>query len=227
MTRPPLTLPAYTPTSWQLRLPGYPVIAGNWRGAELPEILGSMPSEAKWSLVFENKTSDQAHALMLPWSASGGGRLSLTELPDEIAGGVDDEDFRKRLTGTTWTIARKPRKESVKNGRFTVTIELIHELTFESIYGPGRDRALTSTNPVLLRTPAGMAVVGAPSGLLKPYTSRPAVGPALSLALDTGIAVSGQPSQLLQIVRQLAAQDAIGMAAVTGLGVVEANPTKS
>jgi hypothetical protein len=133
----PLTLPPYTPTSWELKLPGYPVITGTWRSSSYPEILGSLPTDSEWSLRFENVTSDRALELMLPWRATGGGQWPLTSLPDELAGGVDDASFRKRLTGTIWTIADKPQKESVKNGRFNVTIRLIYELTFDSVYGPG------------------------------------------------------------------------------------------
>lgn len=132
----PLTLPARTPSSWELRLPGYPVITNNWRSASFPDLLGSLPSEAEWSLTFENQTSDEALSLLLPWNATGGGQWPLAKLPDELAGGVDDEDFKQRLVGTTWTIAQKPRKESVKNGRFNVTVDLVYELTLESHYGP-------------------------------------------------------------------------------------------
>lgn len=132
----PLTLPARTPSSWELKLPGYPVITNAWRSASFPELLGSLPSEAEWTLTFENQTSDEALALLLPWNATGGGQWPLAALPDELAGGVDDDDFRKRLIGTTWTIAQKPRKESVKNGRFNVTVDLVYELTFTSHYGP-------------------------------------------------------------------------------------------
>jgi hypothetical protein len=132
----PVTLPAYTPTDWELRLPGYPVIAGKWRSTAFPEALGSIPSEAQWKLIYENCTSAEALALLLPWRATGGGQWALSPLPLEVALGVDDADFRKRLTGTTWTIAREPQKESVKNGRFNVTIDLIYELTFASNYGP-------------------------------------------------------------------------------------------
>jgi hypothetical protein len=132
--RAPLTLPPYTPTDWELRLPGYPVIGNRWRSTSLPDALGSIPSGAEWRLTYQNRTSDEALALLLPWRATGGGQWPLTPLPPETAYGVDDANFLKRLTGTTWTIAREPQKQAVKKGRFNVTIELIYELTFESNY---------------------------------------------------------------------------------------------
>lgn len=36
--------------------------------------------------------------------------------------------------GTTWTMERMPQKESIKNGRFNVVVDLIYELTFTSFY---------------------------------------------------------------------------------------------
>lgn len=157
----PLTLPPYTPTSWELKLPGYPVITGTWRSSSYPEILGSLPTDSEWSLRFENVTSDQALKLMLPWRATGGGQWPLTSLPDELAGGVDDANFRKRLTGTIWTIADKPQEESVKNGRFNVTIRLIYELTFDSVYGPGNPVPPTRTNELIgLNLPSVLTVAG-------------------------------------------------------------------
>ena len=126
------TLPAYTPTSWELTLPGYPVITANFRSASYPDILGSLPSESRWKLTYENMTDTEAFALLLPWKASGCGMWPLGQLPAETAGGVDNEDFRKRLVGIAWAIEKEPVMSSVKNGRFTVAIDLIHELTFES-----------------------------------------------------------------------------------------------
>ena len=129
-----LTLPAYTPTSWQLTLPGYPVIVNGFRSTAYPDILGSLPSDSRWKLTFENMTSAEALALLLPWRASGGGVWPLAPLPAELAGGVNDTNFRKRLICTTWKIEKEPVKESVKNGRFNLTVELVHELAFDSIY---------------------------------------------------------------------------------------------
>ena len=133
-----VTLPAYTPTSWELVLPGYPVITNSFRGAFSPELLGSLPSESRWRLTFENRTDAEALALLLPWGASGCGMWPLAQLPAALAGGVNDTNFVRRLTGTTWSIEKEPIKQSVKNGRFNVTIELIYELTLQSTYGPRR-----------------------------------------------------------------------------------------
>lgn len=149
----PLTLPAYTPSSWELKLPDYPVITNNWRSSSFPELLGSLPSDAQWRLTFENQTNDEALALLQPWNATGGGQWPLTVLPEEIAGGVDNENFKKRLTGTTWTMAQKPKMDCVKNGRFNVTVDLVHELTFESSYGPRNP--LTPKGIVYLMTQDG------------------------------------------------------------------------
>lgn len=132
----PVTLAPYTPSTWELRLPDYPVLAGAWRSTSFPDALGSIPNGAEWRLIYENCTSAEALALIKPWRATGGGQWALSELPAELAFGVDNAAFRRRLTKTTWTIARKPQKESVKNGRFNVTIDLIYELTFTSRYGP-------------------------------------------------------------------------------------------
>jgi hypothetical protein len=129
-----ITLPAYTPSRWTLRLPDYPILVNSWRSSAFPEILGSIPNGAEWQLIFENVSNDQALALLLPWRATGCGQWPLDPLPAALAGGVNNTAFAKRLTGTTWTIAREPRKESVKNGRFDVTIELVYELTMTSSY---------------------------------------------------------------------------------------------
>lgn len=189
MTRRPLTLPAITPTSWELKLPDYPVISNSWRSASFPELLGSLPSDAEWSLRFENMTAAEALALMLPWKATGGGQWPLTKLPDELAGGVDDADFRERLTGTTWTMARKPRKESVKRGRFNVTIDLVHELTFDSLYG-FRNLPTFDENPLRLRLPSTLVIAGVPTASERKI-NRWQVPEALALNLADGMAIAG------------------------------------
>lgn len=132
------SLPAYVPTRWELRLPDYPIITNSWRSSAFPEILGSLPNGAEWRLEFDNRTDVEALALLLPWRATGGGQWPLGFMPLELADGCDDANFRKRLTGSTWLIASEPRKESVKNGRFNVRIDLVHELTFTTTYGPSR-----------------------------------------------------------------------------------------
>lgn len=177
----PVTLAPYTPTTWELRLPGYPVLAGEWRSTSFPDALGSIPSEAEWSLTYENCTSAEALALIKPWRATGGGQWALSELPAELAFGVDDAAFRRRLTKTTWTIARKPQKESVKNGRFNVTIDLIYELTFTSRYGP--------VNPPegnLNTSLAGFNFIGVKGTPTPFWRSRiPAGGPSASVSAFT------------------------------------------
>jgi hypothetical protein len=164
----PLTLPAYTPSSWELILPGYPVILSNFRSASYPDILGSLPSDSRWKLTFQNMTSDEALALLLPWRASGCGLWALTQLPEQLAGGVDNADFKKRLTGTTWAIEKEPTKQSVKKGRFTITIDLIHELTFESVYGPRNSPLDLGAIPLLLNLSNIMSIVAMPVAL-DPY----------------------------------------------------------
>lgn len=132
----PLTLPARTPTSWQLKLPDYPVIANNWRSGSFPELLGSVPNGAEWQLFFENQSSSEALETLRLWDATANGRWPLGRLPQELAGGIDDDDFWILLIGTTWSMAQEPRLEPIKNRRFNVTIDLVYELTDESHYGP-------------------------------------------------------------------------------------------
>ena len=179
-----LTLPAYTPTNWELTLPGYPVITASFRSASYPDILGSLPSESRWRLTYENMTNAEALALLLPWKGTGCGIWPLASLPAEAAGGVDDEDFRERLTGTTWAIEREPVMQSVKNGRFTVTIDLIHELAFESVYGPRNAAADTGLNPVRLNTSNIMSVAALAALPLPSLEDADAV---LDLALESGL----------------------------------------
>lgn len=187
--RRPLTLPAITPTSWELRLPGYPVISNSWRSTAFPELLGSLPSDARWSLRFENVATAEALALMLPWKATGGGQWPLTTLPDALAGGVDDATFRKRLTGTTWTMARPPQKESVKNGRFNVTIELVYELAFDSLYA-FRNPPVFEESPLRLKLPSTLTIAGVPIAFQATAEVRQVSG-VLDLDLSDGLTVAG------------------------------------
>lgn len=187
--RPPLTLPAYTPSDWELVLPGYPVIVTNFLSTSYPDILGSLPSDSRWKLTFRNMTDAEALALLLPWKATGCGMWSLTGLPAELAAGVDSEDFKKRLTGTTWTIEREPTKESVKNGRFNVTIELIYELTFDSIYGPRNPLISQGENPVRLNKSNILSIAGSPVAIIRLSLSYGA-GPVLGLAMESGLTVA-------------------------------------
>lgn len=166
-TQRPITLPARTPSTWELRLPGYPVLTNSWQSSAFPELLGTLPNGAEWSLTFESQTDDEALALLLPWRASGCGLWPLTILPIELAGGVNDVGFRKRLTGTTWTMAREPRMEPVKKGRYNVTIELVHELTFDSVYGPGAPTLpQTRNNPLRLNVSTTLVIAGLPTAFV-------------------------------------------------------------
>ena len=205
----PLTLPAYTPSSWELELPGYPVITGTWRSSAFPEILGGLPSDSRWRLRFENVTSEQALELLLPWRATGGGQWPLTSLPEELAGGVDDVNFRKRLTGTTWTIAEKPRQEPVKNGRFNIAIVLVYELTLESIYGPNNPTAPRVTNnPLLLDLVSTLTIAALPTEFVEIF-ERIEIGDALitqsdwplAMGLPSGLSIAGLPTGLDQTAR--------------------------
>lgn len=206
----PLTLPAYTPTSWELTLPDYPVIVSGFRSAFYPEILGSLPSDSRWKLVFENMTDAETLALLLPWRATGGGQWPLTALPDAIAGGVNNEDFKKRLIGTTWTIEREPTKEPVKKGRYNVTIELIYELTLSSLYGPKNPLLGISGIPVLLNLSNILSVVpfaGAPIFVRPLLPATRSAGPVLALDVATidGLNAVAFPVSLDKTVRRDAA----------------------
>jgi hypothetical protein len=179
-----LTLPAYTPGDWELTLPGYPVITSSFRSASYPDILGSLPSGSKWRLTYKNMTNAEALALLLPWKGTGCGIWPLASLPAEVAGGVDDEDFRKRLIGTTWAIESEPVMQSVKNGRFTVAINLIHELTLESVYGPRSAAADISLIPVPLNTSNVMSIIALATLPLPSLENADAV---LDLGLESGL----------------------------------------
>lgn len=219
MTRRPLTLPALTPSAWELTLPDYPVISNDWGAASYPELLGSLPSGAEWSLTFENVTTAEAFALMLPWRATAGGLWPLTTLPDELAGGVDDAAFRKRLTSTTWTIARPPRQEQVKNGRFTVTIELVYELTFESLYG-FRNPPVFEENPLRLKLPSLLTVIGDSITYQKRVISSNVSG-VLELDLTDGLTIAGANPVIDNVPRRGAA-DSLLLDLPAGLTVVAA-----
>ena len=219
----PLTLPAYIPTSWELTLPGYPVIVASFRSVSYPDILGSLPSDSRWRLFFRNMTNAEALALLLPWKASGCGIWSLTTLPAELASGVNDANFRKRLTGTTWTIEKEPTKESVKNGRFNVTIELIHELTFESIYGPLRPSLELGANPVLLGTFNVLSIAGLVAAVTAPVKSYSG-GPVLNLGLPYDLSITGLPDSITTPISSRNADAVLNLAIGTGLSVAAVLP---
>lgn len=194
MTQLPLTLPAYTPSRWELTLPGYPAIDSNFRSASFPELLGSLPSDSRWKLYFDNITSQEVLAILLLWRATGMGMWPLTALPETLAGGVNDEDFKKRLTGTTWSIEREPTKQLVKNNRFNVVIDLIHELTFSSIYGPRRKVFSANTSPLPLNISNTILITGIPTAISKarPVT-RSITGPVANLDISHQLTIAGLP----------------------------------
>lgn len=227
--RPPLTLPAYVPTSWELVLPGYPVMLNAFRSSSFPELLGSLPSESRWKLFFENMSDAEALALLLPWHASGGGLWPLTALPPELAGGVDDEAFRKRLTGTTWTMESEPRKEPVMKGRFNVTINLIYELALDSTYGPTAPLLSVDESPVRLNMSNIISIAGVPVALDPLLPAFREAGQVLAMILpgaDLGAAalpVSLDP--LLPNERSSGAE--ADLALDSGLTVVAVSPTRA
>jgi hypothetical protein len=224
VTQRPITLPPYTPSTWELRLPGYPVIINSWRSASFPELLGTLPSGAEWGMTFESRDDDEALALLLPWKASGCGLWPLTALPIELAGGVDDVDFRKRLTGTTWTMASEPRLEPVKNGRFNVTIELVYELAFDSVYGPGAP-ALPQTrgNPLRLNISTTLVVAGLPSTFLKIIDRRNATE-VLALNLVDSLNAIAEPGSFQKKIVSRPADLVLGLDVATTLTVVGTVP---
>lgn len=222
--RPPLTLPPYTPTSWELRLPGYPVMTNSWRSASFPEVLGSMPSEARLQLVFENKTSDEALALLLPWKATGGGQWPLTTLPEEIAYGINDANFAKRLTETTWTIEAEPQKLSVKKGRFNITVDLVYELTFDSRYGPINPQTTLDENPVWLKFSNTLVTIALPTSLFRPPANRNASA-VIEMNVSGEMIVSGTPVETVKIIPQIPAGPLVETDVSGDLTVAAVNPT--
>ena len=220
----PITLPPCTPSTWELRLPGYPVIVNSWRSASFPELLGTLPSGAEWGMTFESLDDGEALALLLPWRASGCGLWPLTTLPIELAGGVDDADFVERLLGTTWTMASEPRLEPVKNGRFNVTIELVYELAFDSVYGPGAP-ALPQTrgNPLRLNVSTTLAITGLPSTFLK-ITDRRNATEVLALNLVESLNAVAQPGTLQKKIDSRPADLVLGLGVVTTLAVAGTVP---
>jgi hypothetical protein len=122
------------------------------------------------------------------------GMWPLTALPEALAGGVNDENFKKRLTGTTWSIEREPTKQLVKNNRFNVVIDLIHELTFSSTYGPRRETLSANASPLLLNISNTISIAGIPTAISKarPVT-RNIAGPIISLNISHQLTIAGLP----------------------------------
>lgn len=195
-----ITLPAYTPSSWELRLPDYPIITNTWRSSSFPEILGNLPNGAEWRLKFENMDDAEALALLLPWRATGGGQWPLATLPAALAGGVDNVNFAKRLTGTPWAIAREPQKESVKKGRFNIAIDLVYELTFTSVFN-----LVLSVPAVGIRVDApalsvnALAGVGVPSAELTISALAPRYIEELMLLPSAALSIAVLPPDVLNV----------------------------
>lgn len=128
-----IPFPAYRPTSWELQLPNYRVITNNWRATEAPEILGSLPEDARLRLRYENITDAEALELLLLWRATAGGHYPLNALPAFVASGINDAAMAGRILDIaplSWVVAEMPRQRSVKAGRSAVDIELKTELRF-------------------------------------------------------------------------------------------------
>lgn len=126
-----ILFPAYVPTSWSLTLPGWSVITNNWRSSEFPEVLGSLPEDARLSLRYENVTNAEALELVLLWRATAGGMIPIEPLPTQVATGISSAALADRILDVApmaWTVAAEPRQEAVKAGRSTVEIELRTEL---------------------------------------------------------------------------------------------------
>jgi hypothetical protein len=220
MTIRSVTLPAITPTSWELRLPSYPVITNSWGSSAFPEILGSLPSDSQWRLFFENMSDSEALALLLPWRATGMGQWPLSVLPPEIAGGVDSESFRLRLTGTTWTMARAPKKDPVMRGRYNITIELVYELTLSSVYGPGNPVAPKTTDiPLRLMNSSVITVVAIPVTTTRAPRQRTA-SLLLGLASSQVLGVVSTTTTTSRLGRQREAQEVISLGASLQISVI-------
>lgn len=156
-----IAFPAYRPSSWELQIPNYPVIANNWRSTELPEILGSLPEDSRLRLTYRNVSSAEALQLLLSWRASAGGFYPLSPLPAEIAAGIDNAAIAGQILNVgplVWVVAESPTKESIKNQRFTVNIELKTEL-----------RA-TSASPILPVAPCPIIDVDGGLGTIEPFS---------------------------------------------------------
>jgi hypothetical protein len=154
-----IPFPPYRPTSFELRLPGYPVITNNWRATEWPEILGNIAEGASLRLSYRNITDAEALELLLLWRATAGGRYPLNPLPAEVAAGINDAALADRILNIAplvWVPAGPPSQESVKRIRSGLEIELVSELRFSPVIA-----LPTVTCPVwALREPVGC--LGAP-----------------------------------------------------------------
>jgi hypothetical protein len=139
-------------------------------------------------------TSQEVLAILLLWRATGMGMWPLTALPEALAGGVNDENFRKRLVGTTWSIEKEPTKQLVKNNRFNVVIDLIHELTLSSIYGPKGKTFSFDTSPLLLNVRNTISIAGIPTAISRARpVSRNIAGPVVELNVSHQLVIAGLP----------------------------------
>jgi hypothetical protein len=131
-----IPFPPYRPTSFELRLPGCPVITNNWRATEWPEILGNIAEGASLRLSYRNITDAEALELLLLWRATAGGRYPLNPLPAEVAAGINDAALADRILNIAplvWVPAGPPSQESVKRIRSGLEIELVSELRFSPV----------------------------------------------------------------------------------------------
>jgi len=131
-----IPFPPYRPSSFELRLPGWPVIANNWRSSEVSEILGSLAEGASLRLNYTNILSAEALELLLVWRSTAGGRYPLNPLPVEVAAGINNTALAARITNISplvWVVASPPQQESVKNLRSGISIELVSELRLPSV----------------------------------------------------------------------------------------------
>jgi hypothetical protein len=221
--RRPVTLPPYTPSRWELRLPDYPIVLNSWQSSSFPEILGSLPGGAEWRLYFENRTSAETIALILPYRATAGGRWPLTELPGELAGGVNSTDFTKRLTGTTWTMAAEPKADPVESGRFNVTIELVYELTLDSVYGPGSPTPILPTDiPLRLGFSSLLTVVAIPTTTTRIPVRRPSDQVVL-LGISAELSVAAVPITTTRKPVRRSAGEVIAISMDSSLAIAAAN----
>jgi hypothetical protein len=119
----------------------------------------------------------------------------LTELPAEVAGGVNSADFGKRLVGTTWKIGEEPSVTIVQNGFLSIDILLVYELTFASLYGPASPLAAAGREPVLLGIVPAIVTRGVAAAIVAIQARRVAQGLALLQFVGTLQAIGSSPAQ--------------------------------
>jgi hypothetical protein len=123
--------PPHKPTRVSLQLPNYRVLPNSWRSIEAPELLGNFPEGAILRLEYDNVKHDEALSLLLLSNATAGGKFAFNLLPAEIAAGIDDENFAKRILDIAplvWALNTAVDEESIKNKRSGIVVELVSEL---------------------------------------------------------------------------------------------------